>query len=440
MLSTLLQKTFLQRNKSGASDKAVSLEQTGAIDQIDSSAQTCASVEHAKTPSLQFHRLKVAEVSALTEDSVMLTFDIPDQLKPDFQFTPGQYLTLRTRIEGQLVSRCYSICSPIDDARLSIAIRKVSSGRFSRFAVDQLAANDELEVMPPMGRFQLVPQTPNAEQTPCYVGVAGGSGITPIMSMIKSLLTSNSQAKFVLFYANRSPSSMMFKEVLEHLETQYPDRFFMLPFYSQPTDQQETTAASQHAREQAIHLAIADGLKGKTSALPNAEEVELSSEIQLLLNDLPDLNRADHWYLCGPQGMTDTVHSVLIDNDVEATKIQRELFTAAQTSLVDKPHNVDSSDSSTKEQQISIIHEGKSIDFTWDDSHQVILNQALTQQDDLPHACQFGACGTCKAKVVEGEVTLLENMALETDDLAKGYILTCQAIPCSDKVVISYDE
>ncbi|MFC3151468.1 2Fe-2S iron-sulfur cluster-binding protein [Litoribrevibacter euphylliae] len=395
----------------------------------------------ASNPETQFHTLKLADVNPLTDDSVMLTFDIPSKLKPHYQFVPGQYLTLRARIDGKLVSRCYSICSPQGEDKLSVAIRKISDGQFSAYAVENLAANDELEVMPPMGRFQLVPQTPKAEQASCYVGVAGGSGITPIMSMVNTVLKNEQDSQFVLFYANRSPDTMMFRDKLEVLKTQYPDRFFLLPFFSEDPSQQLT-----------IHFAIADSLDGMIHSIDGTRSAKQTTEIRNMLSDIPDLTEASHWYLCGPQGMTDMVQNILLDNDVDESRIQRELFTAAVSESSATAGLKSASKSKSEEttpsaagasadaSQISVIHNGQSVDFDWDESNEVILNQALKQNEDLPHACQFGACGTCKAKVIEGSADMKENMSIEADEVEQGYILTCQAVPTSDRVVISYDE
>lgn len=398
-------------------------------------------------PETQFHTLKLANVNPLTDDSIMLTFEVPDHLKPHYQFVPGQYLTLRVRIDGKLVSRCYSICSPQGEEHLSVAIRKISDGQFSGYAVENLAANDELDVMPPMGRFQLIPSEPAAHNNPCYVGVAGGSGITPIMSMINTVLKNESDSQFVLFYANRSPDTMMFRDKLEALKAEYPDRFFLLPFFSEDPSQQLT-----------IHFAIADSLDGMIHSIDGTRSAKQTTEIRTLLSDIPDLTKASHWYLCGPQGMTDMVQNILLDNDVDESRIQRELFTAAVTessaaavssaaagskgASKSKPEDttVSVTSSLAGASQISVIHNGQSVDFDWDDSNEVILNQALKENEDLPHACQFGACGTCKAKVIEGSAVMNENMSLEADEVEQGYILTCQAVPTSERVVISYDE
>ncbi len=223
-----------------------------------------------KSHTNQYHRLAVSDVNGLTDDSVMLTFDIPEHLKTDFQFVPGQYLTLRHQIQGRSVSRCYSICSPVGEESLSIAIRKVHKGQFSNYAVDELSHRDQLEVMPPMGHFKLDEGWLEERHQPaCYVGVAGGSGITPIMSMIKSLLTKTASAQFVLFYSNRSEQSMMFRETLGRLVDQFRHRFYLVPFFTETQDDSEL-----------IHHTIACALKGKF-------DTELSSEYLSSLTSRP---------------------------------------------------------------------------------------------------------------------------------------------------------
>ena len=387
----------------------------------------------------QYHTLKLADVNALTDDSVMLTFDVPTELKKYYQFIPGQYLTLRTRIDGQLVSRCYSICSPQGEDRLSVAIRKIRDGQFSGYALKSLAANDELDVMPPMGRFQLMSQPPTADKSHCYAGVAGGSGITPIMSMVNTVLKNEPNSQFVLFYANRSPETMMFREELNALVTQYPDRFFLLPFFSNESSEQLT-----------IHFAIADSLNSMVHSIEGSRSAKQTTEIRKMLSNIPDLTEVSHWYLCGPQSMTEMVQHILVDNDVDEDRIQRELFTSAmpksnttkdtESAIEIVQEELSADKTLITPQRISVIYKERSIDFDWDESNEVILNQALKQYEDLPHACQFGACGTCKARLIEGTAEMKDNMSIEEEEVNKGYILTCQAVPTSDRVVISYDE
>ncbi|GAA3917329.1 2Fe-2S iron-sulfur cluster-binding protein [Litoribacillus peritrichatus] len=386
----------------------------------------------------QFHRLRLSDVDPLTADSVMLTFEVPEHLKTAYQFIPGQYLTLRQRIEGSLISRCYSICSSPSEDKLSVAIRKIDSGCFSNFAVDKLAVNDELEVLTPSGRFQLVPKQANPH-TACYVGVAGGSGITPIMSMIQTLLSQNTNNQFVLFYANRSKQTMMFRRQLLRLQEQYKARFFLMPFFTEEGDD-----------ENMIHHTIALSLKGNL-------DIELTADLlnkrKAKVDVLPDLNQAEGWYLCGPQTMTERVQEVLAVNRVSKSKVHRELFFVPEARLEKDVQQAGGEDENFTENgsqlsqnnvqkalKVSVIHGDQTLNFNWNPEYEFILNQALELKEDLPHACQFGACGTCKAKVVKGRVRMKENMALDDDELNQGYVLTCQAQPDSEDVVIRYED
>lgn len=376
-----------------------------------------------------YHSLTLSEVRPLTADSVMLTFNVPPHLEALYRFEPGQYLTLRTNIEGKRVSRCYSICSPIDSGDISVAIRQVEGGQFSSHAVNHFEADEEIEVMPPMGHFKLSSRRDGETVliSKLYVGIAGGSGITPIMSMITTVMKSEPSSRFVLFYANRSEQSMMFRDELTSMLAAFSGRFFCVPFFSEGAES-----------EQLIHHAVASTLNNNTSSIASTDRPGIPVQIKTLLRELPDLSRADSWYLCGPQGMTDTLQQVLIDNAVSAGCIQRELFTADnQKSTTNK---LDKNTQSEAGSQIKVIFEGESIEFHLSPKDDFVLNEALKIRDDLPHACQFGGCGTCKAKVVEGSATMKDNMALEDEEVEEGYILTCQATPTSPVLAISFDE
>ena len=388
-----------------------------------------------KTTHTTFYRLPLSDVCSLTSDSVMLTFKVPEQLKALYQFVPGQYLTLRTTIDGARISRCYSICSAANSGVLSVAIRKVKGGRFSSYAVDHFAENDVLEVMPPMGKFMLTPYEQSllaSDDTTlvskrCYVGVAGGSGITPIISMVSTAMSVDPQSHFVLFYANRSEQTMMFGHELAAMQQQYNGRFYLVPIYS---DNVET--------QQLIYYAVASVLKDNIASLGQTSVVKIPSNLQTILRELPNLNSADGWYLCGPQAMTDCLQEVLLENGVNESCVQRELFTADATK--DSLPRIANKETKGLSSHIKVVFEGQQIEFNLEQKGEVVLNEALKHRDDLPHACQFGACGTCKAKIVEGTAVMKENMALEDEEVEEGFILTCQAQPTSRLLALSFDE
>lgn len=388
-----------------------------------------------KSIDTTFHKLPLRAVRPLTSDSVMLTFEVPKHLEASYQFEPGQYLTLRTVIDGKRVSRCYSICSSADSGVLSVAIRQVENGQFSSHAVSQFAVNDVIEVMPPMGQFTLSPNrnglSVGSDTTlvskRCYAGVAGGSGITPIMSMITTVMSVEPKSHFVLFYANRSELSMMFRDELIEMQAMYQGRFHLVPIYSGSAES-----------EQLIHHAVASVLHNNINGLTQADADKIPTNLTSILNQLPDLNTADSWYLCGPQGMTDRLQQVLINNGVNNSDIQRELFTADTSKRTEVSPGVKKT--SEVSSQIKVIFEGQRIEFDLEKRGEVVLNEALKYRDDLPHACQFGACGTCKAKIVEGSADMKDNMALEDEEIDAGYILTCQARPTSQVLALSFDD
>jgi len=388
-----------------------------------------------KTIDTTFHKLPLRAVRPLTPDSVMLTFEVPKHLEASYQFVPGQYLTLRTLIDGKRVSRCYSICSSADSGVLSVAIRRVKGGLFSSHAVSEFAVNDVIEVMPPTGQFMLSSYRKDwlAEggttlvSERCYAGVAGGSGITPIMSMIMTVMSVEPQSHFVLFYANRSEQTMMFNDELLEMQSQYKGRFHLVPIYSDSAES-----------EQLINHTVASVLENNITGLAQTDADIIPPNMATLLKQLPDLNGADSWYLCGPQAMTDRLQQVLLNNGVNESRIQRELFTAD----IRKSVLASSSDEHKSElsSQIKVIFEGLPIEFHLEQKGEVVLNEALKHRDDLPHACQFGACGTCRAKIISGSAIMKENMALEDEEVEEGYILTCQAQPTSQVLALSFDE
>jgi ring-1,2-phenylacetyl-CoA epoxidase subunit PaaE len=356
---------------------------------------------------IHFHLLRVRKVQKETEDCVSITFEVPEELKYLYQFRQGQSLTVRREFDGEEVRRTYSICSSPHDNQLRVAVKKVDGGVFSTWANEQLVAGDELEVMPPVGKFytELDPA-----QKKNYVAFTAGSGITPVLSIIKTTLQTEPHSTFTLVYGNRTKSSIIFKEELEALKDKYLSRFRIYHILSR----EKTDAEINYGR---IDRTKCEALTGK----------------------LIDLRNADEFFLCGPEQMIFTVRDYLQEKGMPKEHIHFELFTVPgqKKSTVDteKKETVDEGPKA----KVSVKLDGILFDFDLGHEGQSILDAALQQGADLPYACKGGVCCTCKAKLVEGEVEMDVNWGLEQDELERGYILTCQSHPKTGKVVVDFD-
>jgi ring-1,2-phenylacetyl-CoA epoxidase subunit PaaE len=352
----------------------------------------------------RFHRLAVSDLRRETPDAISMTFAIPQELAGDYGFQPGQYLTLRTTMDGEEVRRSYSICSGPDDGELRIAVKQVDGGAFSNWAADELKCGDELDVMTPTGRFGII-HAP--DQARLYVGFAAGSGITPILSIIKGVLAREPQSRFFLFYGNRTPDGMLFREELEELKDRFMQRLSLFHVIS--------------GEEQDIPI-----LHGRLDA----------DKVRVLLRSLVPAAEIDHVFICGPTGMSveveATCHALGIAND----KIHVERFVSE---FGGKPRPKKIVEPGAPPKAIaSLVIDGKRREVPVADG-EAILDAALRAGVDLPFACKGGMCSTCRAKLVEGEAQMEVNYSLEPWELKAGFILTCQARPCSDKVVVDYD-
>lgn len=356
--------------------------------------------------SLHFHRLMVREVRQETADCVSVLFAMPEELKEKFSFTQGQSLTLRAKVNGEELRRTYSICSSPLDKEWRVAIKKVEGGLFSNFANSTLKAGDVLEVMPPVGNFN----TPlHSQQTKHYMAFAAGSGITPVLSLIKTTLASESRSTFTLVYGNRDRQSIIFSEALEALKNKYMERFNLVHILSR-----EKTDTVLHA--------------GRI----NAEKL-------VALKKMVDYAGMDEFFVCGPEDMIFSVKDFLESNGIDKKHVHFELFTTP--GQIRKPAKA----FSKKEKPVSASHitvklDGRSIDFSMmAGAESSILDAALQAGADLPYACKGGMCCTCKAKLMEGKVEMDVHWGLEEDEIKKGYILTCQSHPVTDKVIIDFD-
>ena len=345
----------------------------------------------------QFHALKVSAIERLTPDSVRLTLEIPEGLRSDFSFLPGQYLSLQTEIEGKEVRRAYSICSGSDQTALEVGVKKVPDGLFSSFVNDQLAVGDELTVHLPEGRFILDP----ANETGTYCAFASGSGITPVLSMIKSALKANAQNKFVLVYGNRSLKDTMFRSDLEELLKTYPEQFKIEWMYSR--EKQD------------------NALFGR---------IQRSVVNYLLKNKYGEWN-FDKFFICGPGEMIDEVAETLTERGIEKDAVLFERFTSS-----DEGEEVSVTEGQVA---ITIIVDDESEELSCQ-SGTTILQAAIDEGIDVPYSCQGGICSSCIAKVTEGKAEMQKNQILTDTEVEGGLVLTCQAIPVTAKVVVDYDD
>lgn len=352
----------------------------------------------------KFHRLAVDDLRRETSDAISMTFAIPDELAAEYAFAPGQYLTLRTTMDGEEMRRSYSICSSPDDHELRIAVKKVDGGAFSSWALDELKSGDELDVMTPTGRFGVVHAPDEAR---VHVGFAAGSGITPIMSIMRGILAREPKSRFFLFYGNRATSGILFRQALEDLKDRFMGRFSVFHVLSQ--------------EEQDLPV-----LHGRLDR----------DKIGVLLRAMVPAAAIDRVFICGPLAMSDEIAETCRELGVPADHIHVERFVSGLGGKP-RPKTVIAPEMPPKA-IASLIIDGKRKDVPVADG-EAILDAALRAGMDLPYACKGGMCSTCRAKIVEGETRMDVNYSLEPWELEAGFVLTCQAHPVSDRVVVDYD-
>jgi len=355
--------------------------------------------------STHFHSLKVKSIDKTTSDCSLVTFDIPQELHETFAYKQGQYLTLKSIIEGESVQRSYSLCSCPLDTAWQVGIKEVPGGKFSTYANRTLQVGDMLDVMEPNGRFY-VPIDSEADRT--MIAFAAGSGITPIYSIIKTHLESEPGTKFKLFYINKTVGSIILKEEIEALKNRFMDRFEVYHF-----------------------------LTRETRNLPLLEGRLTEDKLDEIFTKIIDPSEIDHCFSCGPEAMIFMVRDYLQAKGVDEKKIHFELFgtgTASEEKRKEATKGLEGVVSN-----VTILEGGKSFNFDIAQGSDTILDAALKSGADLPFACKGGVCCTCRAKVVEGKVDMLLNYALEEEEVEQGFVLTCQSIPKSEKVVVDFD-
>jgi ring-1,2-phenylacetyl-CoA epoxidase subunit PaaE len=356
-----------------------------------------------------FHDLRVRRIEPDTAEASIITFDVPPELRAVFGFTQGQYLTLRTTIDGQDLRRSYSICAGVDDGELRVGVRKVKGGVFSNWINEQLKPGDSLSVMAPQGRF-FVPIEPASRRH--HVGIAGGSGITPILSIMKTVLGREPMSRFTLIYGNRMLRSTMFKEELEDLKNRYMTRLVLHHVFSDdPTDAP-------------LNMGLMD-----------------RDKIAEFLQSVMPASGIDQVYVCGPFQMNDEAEAALLAAGVPEARIHIERFGVATPTGAPVGAVVHEAQPGDAEQaRIVIIRDGMRREIEFRKDQPSILDAASAAGMEVPFSCTSGVCGTCRAKLVEGRVRMERNFALDKAEVAGGFVLTCQAHPLTERVVLSFDD
>ncbi|AXT19144.1 phenylacetate-CoA oxygenase/reductase subunit PaaK [Flavobacteriaceae bacterium AU392] len=352
-----------------------------------------------------FYPIKVADIYKETKDCSVISFDIPENLQSEFTFKQGQYLTLRKQINDEDVRRSYSLCSSPLDKQWKVAVKQIQGGVFSTYVNTELKRGDILQIMQPEGNFFV---DINAKASKNYIAFAAGSGITPMLSIIKTHLLAEPESTFKLFYLNRTVKSIIFKEEIEMLKNQFFGRFQV--FYFLTKEQRD--------------IPFLNGRFDK-------------EKLEVLTKTFIDIEDTDHCFICGPQEMIFLIRDHLEETGLDKDKIHYELFFSGS----------DASDAQIAEvleqkvegTEVTIIDGGKEFHFTMDDDFDNVLDGALAAGADLPYACKGGVCSTCKCKIVEGSVEMKVNYALEENEVKQNLVLSCQAVPTSDKIIVDFD-
>jgi ring-1,2-phenylacetyl-CoA epoxidase subunit PaaE len=360
--------------------------------------------------STQFYPLNISSIRPETDHAVVITFDVPPELAEQFVFTQGQYLTLRARINDEEVRRSYSICSGLDDGELRVGVKYVENGVFSGWANRDLRVGDTVDVMPPQGSFH-TRLDPGIERS--YLCVCAGSGITPVLSIIKTVLAREPKSQVTLLYGNQRTSTMMFRNELSFLKNKYMQRLHWINIFSR--ESQESDLFSGH--------------------INNRKGGELNQH-------LITIREYDEFFLCGPEAMISEVSRGLRGEGIEEEQIHFELFgsSAENAMKVVEKHHARARQHQGLVSDVTILSGGRKYDFELNADGENILDAGLRNGVDLPFSCKGGVCATCKAKLKEGKVDMDLDQALRPEEVAEGYILTCQSHPISETVVVDYDQ
>jgi ring-1,2-phenylacetyl-CoA epoxidase subunit PaaE len=357
--------------------------------------------------STDFHELKIGDVRQDAEDAVIVSFELPANLRATYRFEPGQHLTLRALVEGSDLRRSYSICSGEDEDTIFIGVRRVPGGAFSTWLHEQAKPGLSIAVMPPQGRFCVRRTAPAGRH---YLGIAGGSGITPILSILKSVLARDPGSHFTLIYGNRSQKSTMFKEEIEDLKNRYMTRLVLHHVFS---------------REQ-------------MDAPLNSGRLD-REKIAEFLGSVVDPGDIDQVYVCGPNDVNDEAEKAVLAAGIAEDRVHIERYgvpVARSTREIEEPDAGDELGGS----RLLIIRDGLSREIEFRKGDKSVLEAAAKAGLDVPFSCKAGVCATCRAKLLEGDVRMSRNFALEKSEIESGFILTCQAHPLTPRVVVSFDE
>lgn len=372
-------------------------------------AETLAAAHDARdrhqTP--RFHRLKVSDVRQETSDSVSVAFELPPELADRYSFFPGEYLTLRHVIDGKEIRRCYSISSGLDDGDLRVVVKKVAGGVFSSFVHSDLRPEMQLDVMTPMGTFT-APIEPAKAKT--YLGIAAGSGITPIMSVLRSVLSREPGSTFILLYGNRSANSIIFRDSLDDLKDLHLGR-----------------------------LSVFHVLSREATDVPLSSGRLDAEKLRMFARTLFDPAAIDHAFLCGPASMIAGLRETLAELGVRQDRIRDELFTPAEGVLATPaPHVLDTAP--VEGIEVTAILDGTARRFRMSRDNESVVDAAHEHGIELPYSCKGGMCSTCRAKLIDGQVEMMFNYSLEPWEVEAGYVLTCQARPTTPTITLDYDQ
>ncbi len=354
---------------------------------------------------MEFYSLKVSNLTRTTPECTVVSLDVPEELSGKFTFKAGQYLTLKADIKGEEVRRSYSLCSCPDDQQWKVGVKEIPGGKFSGYVNNDLKIGDELMVAPPDGRFCISEESSSPKN---YLAIAAGSGITPIISIISTILRREPESTLTLFYVNQTVSSIILKEELEALKNNFIDRLEVFHFLT------------REERDAPLFNGRLD-----------------QEKLNTLFKTICDPDEIDDYFICGPEPMIFMIRDFLLDLGIDAHNVHFELFNTGGSGAhgsrkLEKEYK-------GKVSAVTVREGGKRFTFKMAQGLDNLLDAAIAQSADLPFACKGGVCCTCKAKLEEGNVEMLKNFGLEEDEVASGYILTCQALPISEKVVIDFD-
>ncbi len=352
-----------------------------------------------------FHPLTVKAIEPLTDDAVAITFDVPDDLRDEFDFTAGQHLNIRTAGAGDDTRRSYSICSPAGSGVLRIAVKRLPGGAFSTYAATGMKVGDAVDVMTPLGRFNTPLDPANAKH---YAFIAAGSGITPVLSLVATTLAVEPASRMTLLYGNRTAGSVMFADELADLKDTFPDRLHL------------------------VHVLSREG--GEVDLFNGRLDPE---RLGRMFDTILPVESVDEWFLCGPYAMVVGARDLLQEHGVERRHLHAELFHVGD---IPPPPPVLAEDAVDEDAaEVTVVLDGRRSTFGLKEHGKAVLDATLAVRSDAPFACKGGVCGTCRAKLIDGTVRMDTNWALEPDEVRAGYVLTCQSHPTSPKVTLDYD-